>query len=363
MARLTGVFSERGIDTNANTLFDFLGITVHLAVGQAGQYRVAITLQGSNGALTTASAKFMLAAGATSVEVRFRAEDLKRELAVNGPYLVRDVYIERVGGAGSVTVDAGFDLGNTGAWQLNQLERPGIEYLFAGTSTGVDTNADGQFEFLDVGLQTNFFRNGSYSWSARLVDANGTELALATRSGFFNAGVRTLTLRFDGHAIGVNGVDGPYFVNNLIIFGAGFSTIVDKALTTSAFSASQFEGFILDHVPPELTVSVTPTLLWPVNHEMIEITPTITVTDNRDPEPDVTFGGVTSDEGENAIGDGNTSPDIFVDADGRIFLRAERSGLGDGRVYTLTWSARDAAGNTTTRSVDVTVPHDRGNGR
>lgn len=362
-ARLTGVFSDRGIDTNANTLYDFIGVTVQLTVAVAGEYRVAVTLQGSNGALTTTSANFVLAAGMTSVEVRFRAEDLKRDLAVDGPYLVRDVYVEHLGASTSVSADASFDLGNTSAWQVNQLERPGIEYLFTGSSTGVDTNADGQFEFLDVSLQSNFFRNGSYTWSARLVDANGAELGLATRSSFFNAGVRSLTLRFDGNAIGLNGADGPYFVRNLIIFGAGFSTIIDKALTTQAFSASQFEGFILDNVPPTLTVSVTPTTLWPANHQMIEITPTIVVTDNLDPDPDVTFGGVTSNEGENAIGDGNTSPDILVDGDGRIFLRAERAGVGTGRVYTLTWSAHDQAGNVTTVSADITVPHDRGGGR
>lgn len=360
IARLTGAFTERGIDTNANTLYDFLGITVQLNAVQPGEYRVAVTLQGSNGALTTASANAVLPMGATSVEVKFRAEDLKRDLAVNGPYLVRDVYVERLGDSTSVTVDAGFDLGNTGAWQLGQLERPGIDYLFAGTSAGVDTNADGQFEFLDVSLQANFFRSGSYTWGARLVDVNGVELGLATGSRFFSAGVRDLTLRFNGTAIGLNGVDGPYFVRNLIIFGAGFSTIIDKPLTTQAFLASQFEGYILDNEPPQLTVSVTPTTLWPVNHQMVEITPTIVVTDNRDPNPEVTFGGVTSNEGENAIGDGNTSPDILVDANGRIFLRAERAGVGTGRVYTLTWSARDAAGNMTTRSVEVTVPHDRG---
>lgn len=363
IARLTGSFSDRGIDTNANTLFDFIGITVPLTVSVDGEYRVAITLRGSSGALTTASANFELTAGATSVEVRFRAQDIKRDLAVDGPYAIRDVHVELLGGSTSVAADAGFELGDTSAWRIDQLERPGIEYLFAGNATGVDTDTDGQFEFLDVSLQTNFFRTGSYTWSARLVDAHGAELGLATRSAFLAAGVRSLSLRFDGNPIGVNGVNGPYFVRNLIIFGAGFSTIIDKALTTEAFSASQFEGFVQDEVPPVLAVSVTPTSLWPPDHRMVEITPTIEVSDDRDPDPDVTFGGVTSNQGENAIGDGNTSPDILVDADDRIFLRAERAGVGASRVYTLTWSARDNAGNVTTVSVDVTVPHDQGAGR
>ena len=44
--------------------------------------------------------------------------------------------------------------------------------------------------------------------------------------------------------------------------------------------------------------------------------------------------------------------------DGTIYLRAERSGKSDGRVYTLTYQATDCAGNTSTASATVTVPHD-----
>jgi hypothetical protein len=41
----------------------------------------------------------------------------------------------------------------------------------------------------------------------------------------------------------------------------------------------------------------------------------------------------------------------------RFDLRAERSGLGDGRVYTITYKAVDNCGNMTFVSVTVTVPH------
>jgi hypothetical protein len=44
-----------------------------------------------------------------------------------------------------------------------------------------------------------------------------------------------------------------------------------------------------------------------------------------------------------------------------VRLRAERSGLGDGRTYTITVTCRDTAGNTTARTVTVTVPKSQGN--
>jgi hypothetical protein len=41
-------------------------------------------------------------------------------------------------------------------------------------------------------------------------------------------------------------------------------------------------------------------------------------------------------------------------------LRAQRNGSGTGRVYTLTYTGADEAGNTATCAATVTVPHDQG---
>jgi len=61
-------------------------------------------------------------------------------------------------------------------------------------------------------------------------------------------------------------------------------------------------------------------------------------------------------------GDGNTSPDWlnadFGTPDVAFQLRSERSGTGEGRVYTVNYVATDCSGNTTLASVEVRVPHD-----
>jgi hypothetical protein len=43
----------------------------------------------------------------------------------------------------------------------------------------------------------------------------------------------------------------------------------------------------------------------------------------------------------------------------RAWLRAERDGRSDGRVYTLDVAVRDAAGNEATSRCTVAVPHDQ----
>jgi len=44
---------------------------------------------------------------------------------------------------------------------------------------------------------------------------------------------------------------------------------------------------------------------------------------------------------------------------GVIKLRAERSGTGSGRIYTITVTATDIAGNIATKTTTCTVPHDQ----
>ncbi|MBI5204291.1 MAG: hypothetical protein HZA11_05170 [Nitrospirae bacterium] len=93
---------------------------------------------------------------------------------------------------------------------------------------------------------------------------------------------------------------------------------------------------------------------------MVNITPLIAVSDNLTSNVQVELIEVTSSEPDNGLGDGDTANDIVVNADGTISLRAERSGTGNGRVYTITYKATDLAGNVTVSSATVVVPHDMG---
>jgi low density lipoprotein receptor-related protein 5/6 len=124
-----------------------------------------------------------------------------------------------------------------------------------------------------------------------------------------------------------------------------------------------------DNTPPEIVLTAFPEMLWPPNHKLVPIDLTVTVTDDQDPEPGIALLSITSNESdqENAyhvdydidLSAGYTFDDIYIDSSGKISLRAERSGKGDGRIYTITYQATDATGNVSTASVTVTVPHNR----
>jgi hypothetical protein len=156
------------------------------------------------------------------------------------------------------------------------------------------------------------------------------------------------------------------------VSGAAASVVVSsEGATTVAYQAEDNAGNVetektlvvkIDKTPPTVTCAATPRTLWPPDHRLVPITVTVKVTDGRSGPAGFTLASVTSNEADDAAGsgDGATTGDIqsfavnTADVTGR--LRAERAMAGHGRVYTLTYAGRDAAGNQRTCATTVTVP-------
>lgn len=118
---------------------------------------------------------------------------------------------------------------------------------------------------------------------------------------------------------------------------------------------------VCDEIAPVVNqVSVTPDSLWPANHKYVDVTATVVASDNFDPNPTITLVSVTSNEPDNGLGDGDTANDIVIVDNFHFKLRAERSGTGTGRTYTITYRVTDACGNSATGSVAVSVPKSKG---
>ena len=132
-------------------------------------------------------------------------------------------------------------------------------------------------------------------------------------------------------------------------------TVRDPFGATSQASASIT---VVDHTPPLVTgLEVSPALLWPPNHSMIDVAVTYNASDNCSGVTCVLT--VSSNQPANARGDGNTAPDWEVVDAHHVRLRAERAGPGGDRIYTITLTCTDAAGNSTVQRTTVIVPHDQ----
>jgi hypothetical protein len=144
-------------------------------------------------------------------------------------------------------------------------------------------------------------------------------------------------------------------------FGLGTRAVTTTARDDSGNSASCVADVtVADTVPPTIHASVSPTTLWVPDHKMVDLTASVSVVDGCDPRARFVLTSITSDEPDNGTGDGDTPSDVqgaaFGTADTRFRLRAERSALGDGRTYTITYTAIDGSGNTAVAVLEVVVP-------
>jgi PKD repeat protein len=201
-------------------------------------------------------------------------------------------------------VDAGPDL------TVEQESHNGTEVTLNGTATD---NVSSRFNF---------------TWSE-----NGIILATETNVTFTTL---TYTFNLGEHIVTLNATD-----------EAGNTGSDDVTVT------------VIDTTPPEIMVVAVPRALWPPNHKYVTVRINVTVFDICDPSPNITFVSVTCSEPDNGLGDGSTANDIVIIDDFTFMLRAERSGKGSGRTYTITYTATDASGNGSIASVTIEVPHNQ----
>jgi endonuclease/exonuclease/phosphatase family metal-dependent hydrolase len=189
---------------------------------------------------------------------------------------------------------------------------------------------------------------------------NNTDVTIqfgAVDTGEIASGVMEVRVTLSGAQMGTSVLAG----------GTGTVTITAEGTTTVSYfaidNADNAESIKtltvrLDKTPPAIAgMPGAGCSLWPPNHKLVEVA-TASASDGVSGVDtfDVTGG---SNEPE-----GNKGPDIVITGSGLesrvVQLRAERLGNGDGRVYSLTATASDQAGNAATAAATCTVPHDQG---
>jgi len=145
--------------------------------------------------------------------------------------------------------------------------------------------------------------------------------------------------------------------------------VVTEGVTTVQYSATDVAGNIessqsltvkIDKTRPVISGMPAGCSLWPPNHKLVTVG-TVTAADVLSG----LIAGSLQVKGTSNEGSGNPqSPDIVVTPNGTggfvVQLRAERSGSGNDRVYNLTATVSDLAGNIAAAAASCTVPHDKG---
>ena len=135
------------------------------------------------------------------------------------------------------------------------------------------------------------------------------------------------------------------FVTGLTFVGAGHFTGTMTPLTSEP-----------DIAPPAISCKATPDLLWPPDGKLVDVTVNVVLTDTLSGPAGFSLSSIRSNEPEPGDMSGWTLGTDSVAGK----LRAARSGAGGGRIYSLTYTGFDRAGNSASCTTTVTVPHDRG---
>lgn len=144
-------------------------------------------------------------------------------------------------------------------------------------------------------------------------------------------------------------------------FPVGTTTVALSATDGAGNTAHGSIAITVQDTTPPVIASVKPStaVLWPPNHQMVPVTVSVVATDNTG-VTSLKIVSVTSSEPDNGLGDGDTPNDTSITGPLTVNLRAERSGKGNGRTYTITVEATDAYGNSTTSTCTVSVPKSKG---
>ena len=234
------------------------------------------------------------------------------------------------------------DAGDTAAPSLPATDLDGNARVFDGNFDG-DARVDmGAYEFTDPN-------------SPPVADAGPDFIALAddscpARVIFWGGGSSDpdedgLTYTWTGSFGTISGIEasvllppGVYEVTLTVRDSRG-ATATDTVVAT-----------VIDRTPPVISsASATPSVLTSPNNHFVPVAVSVSASDGCGGPISCRITSVTSNEPVSGV-------DWVITGDLTVNLRASRDKRGAGRIYTITVTCTDAAGNSSERTVTVTVP-------
>ena len=144
---------------------------------------------------------------------------------------------------------------------------------------------------------------------------------------------------------------GSYTLSFTVTDSAGLSA--SETLTINVTDVVVNRGPVCEAAYPSIAE------IWPPNHKQTKIVTILNLTDPDGDPLNLRVTSVLQDEPTNSDGDGSTWIDGGGVGTSQPWVRAERAGTGNGRIYEILFEASDGRGKTCTGSVKTVVPHDK----
>jgi len=117
----------------------------------------------------------------------------------------------------------------TKAYKYTDFQHPYVYFTGKFNDKGLDMDGDNKYDILRFSAEVSLTFDGDYLVGATLKDKDGKDIYYATNKVNLEKGIQTVSLDFDGKEIVKKESDGPYRINNFLIYKY-IGTPKDKAV-------------------------------------------------------------------------------------------------------------------------------------
>ncbi len=242
-ATFSGSYSERAYDDDSDGLYNRLVLTSGLTVVNEGSYLLNGCLTKADGSTIACTGNNVtLAQGSQQVSLTFSGQEIAAALA-DGPYQLRDLSLSYLGGGGLGLAEQPLAY-TTSSYSRYAWQRNNVILAAPARESALDNDNNGRYDQLQVAIPVDVRSAGSYNVSLNLVAPDGSVVVSSSAGAVqLAAGGSTLTVNFDGAAIGRRGLDGPYRVADLSVQNSASGSYLGSVLAaTRPYLAGDFEG-------------------------------------------------------------------------------------------------------------------------
>ncbi|GEM_PF-2687837 len=243
-------YSEYGLDTDNNTLYNFLVVDMNISTNTNSTYEVYdiyVILDSRNGTYISRTNTTQTLNNATkNIQVNISGADIWRARISNTTY---NISIEVYRNSSNYTLITSLENRySTRAYRYNEFQMSSAGFVSNYTDSGVDLDDDTFYDYLKVIARVNVTANGSYTLYGYLYDGNGSYIVSAKNDTNLTGGLRDIQVYFDGIEIYSHRVNGPYVLKYVNLYDQSGNQLDYETdpHTTRDYNYTSFERYFVE---------------------------------------------------------------------------------------------------------------------
>lgn len=239
--------TEQAIDSDGDGKYNNLRVTINFTSDEAMSAQIIAKLFDADENMICMERIYPeLVVGYQQLQLDFDGTEI-RNSGKNGPYTLNVSFY-------TVEHDA-FLLDSeeitTQAYSFTDFQPQDAVFSGVYADQGIDTDADGVYDYLAVETEINVTVAGIYTVEGYLYGDSETAIAFGSNTAYLDTGTQTVVLNFEGLHIAQSKIDGPYTLSYLTLYDEDENTVdfVYQPYETSAYSYTDFQsptGFFRD---------------------------------------------------------------------------------------------------------------------